>query len=230
MNRTISITIGEGSIGHNNRKFYAENVIKERTSDNIIFKQDDIKDVYHEIFDTALEEYNAKQKRKDRVIKNYYDHIFHSKQEKPFYELIVQIGNKDDTPCQSDEGKISTEVLSQYIQSFQERNPHLRVFNAVLHLDEATPHLHIDFIPYATEQKRGLSTRNSLTKCLEQMGYKAEGKFNTSSKLWIDDEKQHLAEIMKLHDIEWEQLGTHKPHLSVLDYKKKEREHEIRYL
>ena len=174
-----------------------------------------------------MTEYNSKQKRKDRIIKDYHDHIRHSRQEKEFHEVIFQIGNKDDTACGTDIATIATEALSQYADSFQQRNPHLRMFNAVIHLDEATPHLHIDFIPFATEQKRGLSTRVSLSKALEQQGFKSEGKLNTCSKLWIEHEKEHLAEIMKTLGIEWEQLGTHKPHLSVLDYKKQKRTEEI---
>lgn len=227
MNRTISITIGEGSIGHNNREFFAPNVDRSRTSQNITLISDDIKEVYHELFDEALEKYNAKQKRKDRVIKDYYEHIYHSKQEKPFYEIIVQVGNKEDAPCNSQAGETAKQILLQFARDMQKCNPHIRIFNSVLHLDEATPHLHIDFIPFATEQKRGLSTRNSLTKALEQQGFIAKGQLDTSSKLWVDSEKQQLAEIMKQYGIEWEQLGTHHPHLSVLDYKKQERAKEI---
>lgn len=225
--KTISIIIGKGSIGHNNREFIAPNVDKSRTSENVTLICENLKDIYHEIFDEALSEYNAKQKRKDRIIKDYYEHIFHSKQEKPFYELVVQIGNKDDTKCGSDDGILAAQILKQFAKDFSKRNPHIRVFNSVIHLDEATPHLHIDFVPFATKQKRGLSTRNSLSKALEQQGFVAKGQFETSSKLWVDNEKQQLAEIMKQYDIEWEQLGTHNPHLTVLDYKRQERTKEI---
>lgn len=227
MQKTLSITIGKGSIGHNNRAFFAENIDSSRSQNNIIFHKEDIKKVYQELFSTALEEYNAKQKRKDRIIKDYYDHIFHSKQEKPFYELIIQVGNKDDTPCNSDDGKLATQILIEFEKEFQKRNPHVRVFNSVLHMDEHTPHLHIDFVPFATNQKRGLSTRNVLTKALEQQGFIAKGKFDTSSKLWVDSEKEHLSEIMQRYGIEWKKLGTHNNHLSVLDFKKQERKKEI---
>lgn len=227
MQKTLSITIGEDSIGHNNRVFFADNIDSTRSQNNIIFHKEDIKKVYQELFGTALEEYNAKQKRKDRIIKDYYDHIFHSKQEKPFYELIIQVGNKDDTPCNSDDGKLATQILIEFEKEFQKRNPHIRVFNSVLHMDEHTPHLHIDFVPFATNQKRGLSTRNALTKALEQQGFIAKGKFDTSSKLWIDREKECLSEIMQRYGIEWKKLGTHNNHLSVLDFKKQERKKEI---
>ena len=192
--------------------------------------QDDIEQVYHELFDEALTEYNARQTRKDRCIKNYYEHIRHSKQEKPFYEVIFQIGNNEDTRCGTPEAELTTKALTEFVQSFQKRNPQLRVFNAVIHLDEETPHVHLDFIPFATEQKRGLSTRNTLTGALEQQGYKGEGKLNTCSKLWIDSEKQALADIMGGYGIEWQQLDTHEQHLDVLDYKKKMRTREVAVL
>lgn len=203
---------------------------KQRISENIIICKEDIKSVYHELFDNALAEYNAKQKRKDRVIKNYHEHIRHSRQEKEFHEVIFQIGNKDDTTVDSEIGKTVTNILKQFAEEFQERNPHLRVFNSVIHMDEATPHLHIDFIPFAVKQKRGLSTRVSLSKALEQQGFIGEGKFNTCSKLWIDSEKKRLSELMLFRGIEWEQLGTQKEHLSVLDYKKQERQKEVAHL
>ena len=179
------------------------------------------------MFDKALTEYNAKQKRKDRIIKDYHEHIRHSRQEQEYHEVIFQIGNQDDTPCGSDMGKVATKLLRDFTDGFQARNPHLRVFNAVIHLDEATPHIHIDFVPFTTEQKRGLSTRVSLTKALEQQGFKGEGKFNTACKLWIDSEKEVLAQLMRSRNIEWEQLGTHNEHLSVLDFKKQQRTKEV---
>lgn len=231
MERTISGRIdSKASIGHNNRKFITDNVDRSRISQNITIVQENIKEVYDEIFGKALGEYNAKQKRSDRRIKNYHEHIYHSRQEKIFHEIIFQIGNRDDTPCESDIAATATRILQEFMSEFQQRNPHIRVFNAVIHLDEETPHLHIDFVPFATEQKRGLSTRNSLSKALEQQGFKSNGKLNTCSKLWIDSEKQHLAEVMLKYGIEWKQLDTHANHLSVLDYKKKQREKEINTL
>ncbi|MBR4554375.1 MAG: plasmid recombination protein, partial [Ruminococcus sp.] len=215
---------------HDNRKFIAKNVDVSRTDQNIVLVQDDIEQVYHELFDEALAEYNARQSRKDRRIKNYYEHIKHSKQEKPFYEVIFQIGNNEDTCCGTAEAEISVKALTEFVQGFQKRNPQLRVFNAVIHLDEETPHVHLDFVPFVTGQKRGLSTRNSLTGALEQQGFKGEGKMNTCSKLWVDSEKQTLAEIMSGYGIEWEQLGTHEQHLDVLDYKKKMRTREVQVL
>lgn len=230
MKKTISIRIGKGSISHNNRKFVAKNVDEKRVKDNVILCCENLKDVYDDLFGAALAEYNAKQKRKDRRIENYLDHIESGKQEKPFYELIFQIGNKDNTPCGTRDAEIATNILREYYEDFLKRNPHIRVFNAVIHLDEATPHLHVDFVPFATGQSRGLSTRNSLSKALEQQGFSAKTNLETPAKQWTDFEKQHLSEVMKKRGIEWEQLGTHNEHLSVLDFKKQEREKEVKQL
>lgn len=230
INRTISGRIDKGSIGHNNREFIASNVDKNRIHENITLVKEDIQTVYHELFDKALNEYNARQTRKDRCIKNYYEHIDRSKQEKPFYELIFQIGNNENTHCGTPEAVVATKALTDFVQGFQKRNPHIRVFNAVIHLDEETPHVHIDYVPFATEQKRGLSTRNTLTGALEQQGFKGEGKFNTCTKLWVESEKEQLAKVMRGYGIEWEQLGTHEQHLDVLDYKKKMRSREVAVL
>lgn len=228
--RSISGRIDKGSIGHNNRVFIAPNVDKSRTHENIILVKDDIQQVYHNLFDKALDEYNAKQNRKERRIKNYYEHINRSKQEKPFYEVIFQIGNTEDTHCGTAEADIATKILCDFVQGFQKRNPHIRVFNAVIHLDEETPHVHINFIPFATGQKRGLSTRNSLSKALEQQSFKGEGKTNTCTKQWVEHEKEQLAAVMQSYGIEWERLGTHEQHLDVLDYKKKMRAREVAQL
>ena len=230
MKKTISIRIGKGNISHNNRKFVAKNVDENRVKDNIALCNVDLKKTYDDLFGTALEEYNSKQKRKDRRIENYLDHIENGKQEKPFYELIFQIGNKDDTPCGSEDAAMAVDILREYHTDFLERNPHIKVFNAVIHLDEATPHLHVDFVPFATEQSRGLSTRNSLSKALEQQGFSAKTNLETPAKQWTDFEKQRLAEVMLKRGIEWEKLGTHNEHLSVLDFKKQERAKEVRQL
>ena len=218
---------GKGSLTHNRRDFIAENVDSSRTPLNIEYRNEDIRAVYHELFDDALARYNEKQTRRDRVIDDYYEKIRTGKQEKPFEELIIQIGNKDDMNATSENGQLARQMLDEYMQSFQQRNPTLRVFSAHLHMDEATPHLHIDFIPFTTGSKRGLETRVSLKKALEALGFTGGTKSHTELNQWIESEKQALASIMARHDIEWEQKGTHEEHLSVLDYKKQERSKEV---
>ena len=227
MKRTISAMRGKGSLTHNRRDFIAENVDSSRTPLNVEYRNEDIRAVYHELFDDALARYNEKQTRRDRVIDDYYEKIRTGKQEKLFEELIIQIGNKDDMNATSENGQLARQMLDEYMQSFQQRNPTLRVFSAHLHMDEATPHLHIDFIPFTTGSKRGLETRVSLKKALEALGFTGGTKSHTELNQWIESEKQALASIMARHDIEWEQKGTHEEHLSVLDYKKQERSKEV---
>ena len=227
MKRTISAMRGKGSLTHNRRDFIAENVDFSRTPLNVEYRNEDIRAVYHELFDNALARYNEKQTRRDRVIDDYYEKIRMGKQEKLFEELIIQIGNKDDMNATSENGQLARQMLDEYMQSFQQRNPTLRVFSAHLHMDEATPHLHIDFIPFTTGSKRGLEIRVSLKKALESLGFTGGTKSHTELNQWIESEKQALASIMARHDIEWEQKGTHEEHLSVLDYKKQERSKEV---
>lgn len=219
--------VGKGSVTHNSRSFTAENVDSERTHLNIDYCNEPIKKVYHEMFDEALKQYNDKQKRKDRKIADYYKHIESGKQEKLFHEIIFQIGNKDDMSATGEHAELARTVLDEYYQGFQERNPYLRVFSTHLHMDEATPHIHIDFVPFTTGSKRGLETRVSLKQALLHMGFKGEGKSDNELNHWILSEKKVLAQIMERHGIEWEQKGTHEQHLSVLDYKKQERAKEV---
>ena len=227
MKRTISAMVGHGSVNHNSRKFHAKNTDPERSHLNVTYCQENIKAVYHELFDEALERYNAKQTRADRRIENYYEKIRSGKQEKPFHEIILQVGNKDDMSADSDEGRLAAAVLDEYIRAFQERNPNLRVFSAHLHMDEATPHLHIDFVPFTTGSKRGLDTRVSLKQALAAQGFKGGTRGDTEWSQWVRSEKEQLSNLMERHGIEWEDKGTHDKHLSVLDYKKGQRAKEI---
>ncbi len=230
MERTISMMVGKGSLNHNNRTFIAKNVDRERSESNKVYVKENIKKVYHTFFDKALEAYNAKQSRADRRIDNYYEKIRTSKQEKLFHELIVQIGNRDDTNCGMVESVYAQSALEEYMMGFQERNPNLRVFNAVMHLDEETPHLHIDYVPFSTGNRRGLSTKVSLKGALKAQGFVGTGRFDTEWKRWVESEKQCLAEIMEHYKMEWLQKGTHEKHLSVYDYEKKMRKAEVEEL
>lgn len=222
--------VGKGSVNHNSRKFTAENVDPERTHLNIDYCIEDIRKVYHELFDEALQRYNAKQSRADRKIENYYEKICSSKQEKLFHELILQIGNLKDMNAESENGELARQILDEYMQTFQERNPYLRVFSAHLHMDEATPHLHIDFVPFTTGSKRGLDTRVSLKQALAAQGFKGGTRGDTEWNQWVLSEKEQLAKVMEKHGIEWEHKGTHEQHLGVLDYKKQERVKEVAVL
>ncbi len=224
---SISIELGKGVLNHNNRKFIADNVDKSRTKDNIEYENISLENAYHHLFDEALKRYNDRQKRSDRKIKNYLEHIQKGKQEKPFYEIIVQVGNKNDMGVDTHNKDLSKTILDEYMKEFQKRNPNLYVFNAHLHMDEATPHLHIDFIPFTTNSKRGLDTRVSMKQALSSQGFKGGTREETEWSQWVNSEKQELSKVMLEHNVEWEYQGNDKEHLSVLDYKKQERTKEI---
>ena len=218
---------GKGSVNHNSRKFHAKNTDPERSCLNVEYCNENIKDVYHELFDEALARYNAKQTRSDRRIDDYYEKIRSGKQEKPFHEIILQIGDKDNMGAKTENGRLAAKVLDKYMRDFQRRNPTLRVFSAYLYMDEATPHLHIDFVPYTTGSRRGINTRVSLKQALSALGFKGGTRRETELNQWVAYEKEQLAAVMLEHGIEWEKKGTHEKHLSVLDFEKKERAKEV---
>ena len=232
--KTISFPKGKGHLTHNNRDFISKNVVPERTYWNRIYMQESLEEAYEKCFGQALMDYNAAQKRKDRRKENYLKEIENSgNKEKTFYENIVQIGKKEDTPVVDENGnlteeaKIATEILEQYAKTFQERNPNLYLFNCVMHLDEATPHLHIDYIPVAHGYKTGMETRNSLTKALQQMGFaKAVSKKENETVAWQQRERAYLTDLCREKGIDIEVLGIQRDNLSLPEYKAAMREVE----
>ena len=227
MGKTISFVKGKGSITHNNRDFVADNVDRDRMAWNEYYVRQPIREAYEQIFGPAVEEYNAKQKRKDRQIVDYLTDIKNSgNKEKQFYEIVVQIGKKEDTGVLDDKGELSEEakeareILDVYARSFQERNPNLYVFNAVLHMDEATPHLHIDYIPVAHGYKTKMHTRNSLTKALQEMGIApATSKNDNETMHWQSRERDYLREMCQERNLEVEILGEKRDNYSIPEYK-----------
>ena len=189
---------GDGVVAHNRRTYTAGNVDPTRTHLNIEYCYTPIEQAYHELFDEALAEFNAKQKRKDRCIENYYEKIRDGKQEKTFYEVIFQVGNREDMSAEGENAELAKTILDKFYRSFLERNPQLHVYSAHLHMDEATPHLHIDFIPFTTGSKRGLSTRVSLKQALADQGITGEGRSLTERDLWVQKEKEALNENHKI--------------------------------
>jgi hypothetical protein len=217
---TVSGTLGRGSTRHNLRTFTAANVDSSRTKDNIIFVNKDLKQTYHELFDEALAAYNAGKKKTRDKIPNYYEHIRTGKQEKLFYEAIFQVGNMSDCGHGTRSCTDAARALTAFAQSFQERNPHLQVFCMTLHMDEATPHIHVDFIPVATEQKRGLSTRVSLTQALNQQGFTGTGKRSTGWMHWIEHEKSVLSDIAAEYGLETIPTGEpSRRHMALPEFK-----------
>ncbi len=219
--------MGKGSVNHNKRKFFADNVDQERTAENITFIDKNLKEVYHMLFDKVLEKYNEKQTRNDRKVPDYYEKIRTSKQEKLFYEVIFQIGNKDDMNARDENGEMAKKILCEFMNNFQSRNPYLKVFSAHLHMDEETPHLHVDFVPFTTGSKRGLETRVSLKKALLQQGFKGGTCSENERNQWAQAEKKELSNVMQRYGVMWKKLDTHGPHLSLLEYKKQERVKEV---
>lgn len=225
--KTISFVKGKGSIAHNNRDFIAENVDRIRTEFNEYYKQEPLEKAYEHCFGQALKDYNAKQTRKDRKKGDYITEIKHSGNgEKLFYENVVQIGDKNDTGFfREDDPDLNNayaaaEVLREYARTFQERNPNLYLFNAVLHMDEATPHLHLDYIPVAHGYKRGMETRNSLTKALQQIGIpKAVSHDRNETVFWQEREREYIKELCLERGIEIYEKGIKREDLSLPEYK-----------
>ena len=210
---------GDGVVAHNRRTYFAENVDPTRTHLNVEYCYTPIEEAYHQLFDAALAEFNAKQKRKDRCIENYYEKILDGKQEKPFYEVIFQVGNKDDMGTAGENAELAKTILDKFYRSFLERNPQLHVYSAHLHMDEATPHLHVDYIPVATEQTRGVSTRVSMKQALKQQGFTGVGRKQTEWKAWMDREKEVLTEIAQQHEFEIISLGSNRRHMELPEYR-----------
>ena len=244
--KTISMCQGKGSLSHNNREFTAKNIDPLRTANNIVFVQQDLGEAYHQLFDEAVERYNAHQKRKDRMIDDYFQHLFNrepsksvitgANKQKSFYEELVQIGTKDDTGVGTPDAEIAVACLREYMEYFQARNPNFYVFNAVLHLDEATPHLHINYIPVGYYE-RGLDTRNAMAKALEEMGF---GKGSNAINNWRLEQWEVLQDICFNHGIiisepqksrgynyTVEEYGKHQDEIKALNAEKAQVEGEL---
>lgn len=227
MAKTISFCQGGGSLNHNNREFITMNVDEDRVEWDETYVKESLEDAYEKCFGEAIQEYNDKQTRADRKKTDYIDEIRHSKNgEHLFYEDIVQIGTMKDTPVIDEDGNLTEaakeaiSVLDQYAKTFQERNPNLYLFNCVMHLDEKTPHLHIDYIPVADGYTKGLSKRNSISKALQGMGIpKAKSKKENEESLWKNREREYIKELCEERGIEIEELGVKRDNYSLPEYK-----------
>lgn len=211
MNKTMTLSFktnpSQTNIRHNNRELTEKefrsdahkHIQREKSKYNIqIFKRD-IKDVYHELFDDALNAYNAKQKRKDRKIDDYYKHVQKSKNLDLQREFIVAVGNKADWERLSFEEKQEVgEALARYVRDFNERHDNMTIYNAIVHLDESgAPHAHFNVIPTATGYKNGLAVQPSFRKALEQEGFGPSGR--EQFKTFRDAEVHRLHEFV--HEI-----------------------------
>lgn len=223
----ISMPQGKGSQLHNRRDYekigreVPDNIDKNLTRENITLVDKDIREAYQEIFGEALAQYNGKQKRADRRIENYYEHIAKSKNgEKLFYEDVLQWGKKEDFENPQTR-KMAKEALVRYASTFEQRNPNLRLIGAYIHMDEASPHLHLDYVPVAHGYSRGLSTRNSLDKAMKEMGFvpEKESRKNNATKLWKENERAYFGELCRSMGLEVETERKARGSLSVEEYK-----------
>lgn len=224
----VSMPQGKGSQMHNRREYEKygkptpDNIDVSKSHENITLVDKDIKEAYREIFGEALDKYNAKQKRADRKIEDYCDHIKKSKNgEKLFYEDVVQWGSKDDFQNPQTRER-AQEALVKYVEGFEERNPNLKLIGAYIHMDEASPHLHLDYVPVANGYSRGLETRNSLDKAMKQMGFQPENESrkNNATKLWKESERAVFGEICRGLGLEVEpERKSDRKSLTVEEYK-----------
>ena len=217
---SISFRIDEGIVEHNNREFIAKNVDGERVGDNITYRRQNIKGKYDELFGQALAEYNARQTQESRRISDYYEHLKKSAKGKPYYEIVVQFGDMDTCGQGSGRWEEAKLMLDDYMRGFEKRNPNLKVFNAVMHLDEATPHLHIDFIPIAHKVERGLSVKVSMKGALKEQGFTSANRMQNEWSAWEEQERSVMTEILHAHELSRDVKGVRREHLTVDEYKK----------
>lgn len=227
----VSFVQGKGSMAHNARTLpkLGRNIDKARMDENIIISPyTGLQDAYEKIFGDVVAEYNAKQKRKDRKIGSYLEKIKSSKNgEKPFYENVIQWGRKEDFEKSPELREVARTCLLEYLKGFQKRNPQLALLGAYVHMDEASPHVHLDYIPLATGYKNGMSIRNSLDKCMRQMGYGKElrDKKDNATKQWKESEREVFKQICQEHGLEVEQeKAWGRKSLSVDEYKRARKE------
>lgn len=206
--RSISIQNagGKSSIRHNNRDKELGNVDTERTEFNRTLVKENLREVYEREFGSALEKYNAKQKRDDRKIKDYFSHVRKSDSLELQREEIIQIGDKDNyfLPF-GQEWEETADMYEEFFEKWKEQNPNLVPYNVVIHMDEASPHMHINYVPVAEGYKRGLEKQPSFSKALENQGFTGNKKQRFSD--WRNQQLESIEGIMKEHSLERKEVG-----------------------
>lgn len=220
---SVSFRLDSGIVEHNNREFIAKNVVRERIPDNITYKRENIREFYNQLFGQALAEYNARKAHPYQRIPDYYEHIRKGKQEKPFEEIVVQFGDMQDCGLNSENWETAKTMLDEYMREFERRNPNLKVFNAVMHLDEATPHLHIDFVPIVHSPNRGLSVRVSMKGALREQGFSSANRMENEWTAWSESERSVMEEILHKYGLHRDDKNVHREHWTVDEYKRKKR-------
>lgn len=226
---SVSFRLDDGIVEHNNREFIAKNVVRERIPDNITYKRENIREFYNQLFGQALAEYNARKAHPYQRIPDYYEHIRKGKQEKTYEEIVVQFGDMQDCGLNSENWETAKAMLDEYMREFERRNPYLKVFNAVMHLDEATPHLHINFVPIVHSPNRGLSVRVSMKGALREQGFSSANRMENEWVAWQEAEREYMEEILHKYGLHRDDKNVHREHWSVDEYKrKKQAAQEIR--
>lgn len=216
---TVSFRQGKGNLNHNQRENISANVDIQRIKDNIVLVRKDLTEAYEEYFGAAIQEYDLKQKRADRKIgssEEYLKKTKKSKKQQAFRECIAQVGTVQD----GIDPALKALILKEYMESFADRNPNLKVFDAVIHMDEATPHLHFDFVPVIENKdaKRGLKIKNSFKAVLQGM-YPDQNEME-AFKCWSERERQHIADLARSKGIDIAAKNEPKrDYLTVLEYK-----------
>lgn len=224
MSVSLKKATNKTNIKHNNRtmsdkdKERNSHIDESRSHENVYLVQKDLKELYQEEFGEALENYNAKQKRNDRKIDDYFKHIQSSKKTALQQEMIVQVGDLYDFPMRKDYEK-GNEILLEWFEDFEKRNPNLKVYNAVIHNDEATPHMHLNFVPVASGYKRGLEKQVSFDRAIIQQN-PALDKTRPFDD-WREKEVQLLEEKLLDRGIERKLVGTNS-YKDVNEYKEKQ--------
>jgi hypothetical protein len=223
---SCSFTLGKASkpgganVEHNNREFLADNIDVNRIVDNVVYVRQNIRQVYDELFAESLAEYNAKQTRSDRKIDDYFHHIDEGSREESHYECIIQFGDMHTAGVGTENGELAKIMLDEYVRGFKSRNPNLKIFQAIMHLDEASPHLHINFIPFYTQgRKNGLSKGVSMKSALAEQGFSNSSKKQNSLVAWEESEMKVMEAILNRHGLERDIKGATHRHKSVPEFK-----------
>ena len=209
-----------GLIAHNNRKFFAKNVDQNRSKDNVVYKSEELREFYHKLFDDALNNYNERKRSNEKIL-DYFEHIKNSKQERLFEEIIIGFGNMKENDIGSQDWKTKAALCEEYMREFEKRNPNMKVFNAVLHLDEANPHLHIDFVPigHKVPGGKGLDVKNSMKQALREQGFSSANRMCNELTAWSESEREFMTEILRRHNLERDYKDNHRAHLTISEFK-----------
>lgn len=212
LSRSMHTEAKNTNIPHNNReekevkKEKNNHIDRDRIKDNVYIKQVPIEKMYEEVFGDAQEKYNKNQKRSDRKIDNYYEKVKNSKTTHEQREMIIQVGSLEDIESGLLDPEEAKEILLEWYEGFPERNPNLEVYNAVIHMDEATPHLHLNFIPVGRDYERGMEKQVAFNRALSQQ----DESFNKTRPFddWRDSEIEELDSILAERDIEPKVVGA----------------------